>query len=160
MNQVNFDLQPEWLRRHEMPVPDVRPEPRRLSASISVGSRRRFKVAVAGENFVLSVQHLPVGAAEAFTAAEEEPRTPSDAEVLLLIARAFLGSLPVHPPAEPDVEKAWEACQRQARETLPAGYGGKAWADLLPEEREAFSVGVRAAFQPSTLNSQLSTSQP
>lgn len=133
MSAVNFDLQPGWLRRHE----DMSWQ----------WPCRVFVVTVAGERFRLSVDRLAVPAEEAFTYVPEMPTAPAtDAEILLLIARAFLGSLPVHPQAELDLEKGWEEMRR---EILNTEAGGKvtAWSALLPEIREAFAAGVRKAME-------------
>lgn len=158
MSQVNFDLQPEWLRRHELPPPPeiIRDELGREVARL-IAHSRSLKVAVGGDDFVLTIRHEPKPAAETFSTIAEEVRTPSDAEVLLLIARAFLGSLPVHPPAEPDVEKGWTEFREQVLETNPSRFCPP-WEQLNAEWREAFASGIRAAFEPSTLNSPLSTS--
>lgn len=133
MSAVNFDLQPGWLRRHE--------------DKSWQWPCRVFVVTVAGERFRLSVDRLAVPAAEAFTYVPEMPTAPpTDAEILLLIARAFLGSLPVHPQAEPDLEVGWKAFRQQALETTSSRYCPE-WRDLNSGWREAFAAGVRAAME-------------
>lgn len=156
MSQVNFDLQPEWLRRHEIAVvliPDL--IDRLLPAP---NDSRDFQVSVGGDDFVLSVRHAPKPAAEMFATIGETLRKPTDAEVLFLLARAFLGSLPQYPPVEPDVERGYMEFRAQALETNP-GRLCPAWKDLNADWREAFATGIRAAFEPSTLNSPPSTSR-
>lgn len=155
MSLVNFDLQPDWLRRHETTV----------TWAVEAGAkfpgfdpgRRSFKVAVGGEDFLLSVRHVPKTSAEAFSAPAEDPRPPTDGELLFLIARAFLGSLPQHPPAEPDVEKGWDAYRRQMQEVLPASNRLGEWDEVPSELREAFACGIRAASGPSAISHPPST---
>lgn len=147
MSQVNFDLQPEWLRRHEMPRdPEIlRNEAGEEMARLTSWSRN-FKVSVGGDDFVLAVHHAPKPAAVMYSEIGEEVRTPTDAEVLFLLARAFLGSLPQYPPVEPDVERGYMEFRAQALETNP-GRLCPPWEELNPEWREAFAAGVRRAFE-------------
>ena len=154
MSLVNFDLQPGWLRRHEIPAgPDALRNPKgEVVAKVSYSSRV-FKVSVGGDDFVLAVHHAPKPAAATFSTIGEEARTPTDAEVLFFLARAFLGSLPQYPPAEPDVEKGYTAFRAQALETNPARLC-PAWKELNSDWREAYAAGLHAAFQPSTISKQ------
>lgn len=133
MSLVSLDLQPGWLRRHETDV---------------YSEARSFRVGVAGEDFELVVFHKPKDGAEAFSTVGEEARTPTDAEVLFLIARAFLGSLPQHPQPEPDVRKGYEEFRAAVLETN-ADRWCPPWEMVESDWREAFAAGVRAATRPA-----------
>lgn len=151
MSVVNFDLRTDWLRRHEVGTPELREQFRKIPVVPGVPRGQRcFKVAVGGERYVLAIRHAPASSAEAFSMPEEDPEEPSDAVLLLLIAQAFLGSLPPFPPVEADVEAGWETYRR---EQLEAGvsFTVPTWGQLLPQEREAFAAGIAAAAKGSAV---------
>jgi len=141
MSVVNFDLRPDWLRRHELP-------------GYGPG-RRGFEVSVGGARYELVVRHLPETSAMAYAEPEEDPVRPSDGDLLMLLAQAFLGSLPQFPPATPDVAAGWDAYRRERLETGSISVAG--WESLKPEVREALSIGVCAALGKSNIRNQLST---
>lgn len=141
MSAVSFDLQPGWLRRHEVEPVGWR-EPFTAGFLPPPGARS-FGLSIGGEAFVMTVQHLPAEASH--TRPAEASRPPTDAEVLIAISRAFLGSLPVYPLPEPDLGKGWEAYRRELAES--GAWSAVAWDQLNPVTREAFALGVRAAME-------------
>lgn len=132
MSAVNFDLQPGWLRRHE--------------EKFFEPGARLFCVPVGGERFWLKVKRQPESSVDAYAHAPQAPEPPSDAEILLLIAGAFLGSLPVHPQEDVDLEEGWNEFRREMLETNSARFCPP-WHETDPQIREAFALGVRAAME-------------
>ena len=145
MSAVAFDLQPGWLRRHEVDGPHVAWHP---DAGPSY-STRSFALSIGGEAFVLSIEHRQ-DPERNFVLPQEEPRMPTDQEILTAIVRAFLGSMPVYPAAEPDLEKGWDAYRREVKETLAMDLLAMdllPWELMRPQLRECFAAGVRAAME-------------
>ncbi|MEY2905667.1 MAG: hypothetical protein RLZZ408_138 [Verrucomicrobiota bacterium] len=60
---------------------------------------RVFRVTVHGTTYEVAVRQSPATAAENFNHVETPPEIPSDAEVLNLVGRMFLASLPREGPA-------------------------------------------------------------
>jgi hypothetical protein len=127
---VSLELGRRWLERHEVPAgPGV----------------RAFRVTVAGEPFELRLDHRPEASPHA-GALPEVPRAASHAEVLLAVARAFLGSLVEYPRPEPDLEQGWEAYRQQLLETHGFVFCPP-WQELSGEHREAVACLVRTAVE-------------
>ncbi len=125
---VSLELGRRWLERHEVPAgPGV----------------RCFRVSVAGEPFELRLDHRPDPAPHA-GGLPEDPRAASNQEVLLAVARAFLGSLVEYPRPEPDLERGWEAYRHHLLETHGFVFCPP-WREMSSEHREAVACLVREA---------------
>lgn len=105
-------LVPEWIRAHELlPRMETRlfsdggyitgerhyllPVPSRCFRDDPEGKLGRvFRVTSHGTTYEVAVRQVPTSAAENFNHVEQPPEVPSDAEVLNLVGRMFLASLP------------------------------------------------------------------
>jgi hypothetical protein len=101
-------LDPEWMREQEVGVrtTEVRGQSEMFAVCEWMNSSRCFRddpegklgrvfrVTSQGTTYEVAVRQVPASGAENFNHAEQPPEIPSDAEVLNLVGRMFLASLP------------------------------------------------------------------